>query len=239
MRDGFMPAIIVMLGSIFTSCAATTMVDVSTGQEAMASSLYSADTPASLAVDGDTSNSHPNQWHNSIQVDNGSRSWWAVRLRRMVTNPTVQIWTRDCCVAGANMALGLDFFLANASTPTPSFASGTECGGLDNPTADTVTLPLLCRGTGSYLFIRNRAVANSVTPPVSGYMHLPEVRVEAPRVGAGAEALVDMMANLLERVADLEAQNECMRFRLEADGEVESCRASPSNRAMRMVLGTG
>ena len=67
--------------------------DLSTGRPATSNSICYG-TRVGSANDGDTSQSHPNEFHSCGPSDS---EWWGVELSAQTRNPTVQFYARDCC----------------------------------------------------------------------------------------------------------------------------------------------
>ena len=177
------PAAISVLYS--TTMANASLVDLSTGQPSKSICNYPG-TSAALANDGNTARNHPVEWHACLSKPLPKNPWWGVQLKSPTTNPTVTIYTRDCC--NKNMiGLGVKIYLVDSFELPQNFlqtaAFRTPCLTL-GAFPDRATLSGVCKGRGSSLFIVSS----------SRYLMLPEVVVSGKVSPCTADAGSSIMS---------------------------------------------
>jgi hypothetical protein len=151
----------------YAAPSAQTAANVALGKPASQSSTFTADYPASRAVDGNTDG---NDWNRSINHTNSEvNPWWQVDLGSTTAINTITLWNRtDCC---SDRLTNFFVFVANYDMTGKGFGDLV----VDNTvwryslgTTAPTTLNIPVNTTGRYVRVQ-LAGAN--------YLHLAEVQV--------------------------------------------------------------
>ena len=134
-------------------------INLALGRPCRASSLWSAETQCSNAIDGDRDHSYPNLFHTD-----GPRNgeWFSVQLADSVSDPVVKVYARDCCTADFGHTLFVDIA---SGADFDSVTGRSTCVTL-NGVQDSGTYTAECPGSGNIIYIW-----------ADGWLELAEVQV--------------------------------------------------------------